>query len=107
MLTDNKPDRLYLHSSTNHSKEQDWKVKPSTGSLGVLNDDLKIFREEVWKYRESESSVLKTTECMQNWQGEFSCFNPDVFISSKREETSMKIYKGSENVHNKTLERKM
>lgn len=43
---------------------------------------------------------------MKNWQGEFSCFNPDVFILSKREETSMKIYKGSENVHNKTLERK-
>lgn len=75
-------------------------MKLPTGSSGLL-------MIEVWKYREAGSSVLKTIEYMQNWQGEFSWFNPDVCILSKEEVTSMKIYKSSENAHNETLERRM
>lgn len=44
---------------------------------------------------------------MQNWQSEFSWFNPDVCILSKGEDTSMKIYQSRGNMHNETLERRM
>lgn len=99
LLTDTKSEWLYLHSSTNNSKEYDW--KQPNDPLGVWV----FLMMKVWKCREAGSSALKTIDYMQNWQGEFSCFNPDVFILSRGEETSMKIYKGSGNMHNEMLEK--